>query len=274
MITIVFGKPGCGKTAFLTANAAQYLNGSAMDGELYDGCCEEVSKLNAEGFRFELPKHSPVYSNYPITVQNGANSYVGSYYVDGFHLGFENSDVEVFCVLPGSKIFLAEAQRYYNSRKSKDLPDWVSRFYEEHRHFGLDIMLDVQRPGLIDVNIRELAERFVEIEQIVQRRDKNGYVSGTEFYCKVFEDWKFVDRYLNGSADNFEKRIYSFDFDVFEYYQSTSYYRNFLPSDGFDYIEHFALENVEKDVERAKLMYRQTPPTGFYPEGKGGRKCN
>lgn len=272
MITVVFGKPGCGKTAFLTANAAQYLNGSVLADELYDECCEEVTSLNAEGFDFELPKHSPVYSNYPITVQNGVAKYVGSYYIDGFHLGFENNDVEVFSVLPGSKIFLAEAQRYYNSRKSKDLPDWVSRFYEEHRHFGLDIMLDVQRPGLIDVNIRELAGQFIEVEQIVQRKDEYGYISYTDFYCRVFEDWKFVDKYLAGSSDNCEKRLFSFDFDVFECYQSQSYYRNFLPSKRFDYIAHVALEEVEKDVELAKLMYRQTPPKGFYPDSKGGKK--
>lgn len=274
MITIVFGKPGCGKTAFLTANAAQYLNGSALDGELYDDCVEELQQLNSEGFKFELPQHSPVYSNYPITVQSGVNEYAGSFYIDGFHMGFENNDVDTFNVLPVSKIFLAEAQRYYNSRKSKDLPDWVSRFFEEHRHFGLDIMLDVQRPGLIDVNIRELAEEFIEVEQITQRKDEYGYITETDFYCKVFNDWKFVDKYLSGAADLYEKRIYAFDFNVFEYYQSKSYYRNFLPSSGFDYIEHVALEEVEKDVELAKLMYRQTPPKGFYPEGKGGKKCS
>lgn len=272
MITIVFGKPGCGKTAFLTANAAQYLNGSALAGELYDDCVEELQQLNSEGFKFELPPHGPVYSNYPIAAQSGVNEYTGSFYIDGFHMGFENNDVETFNVLPRSKLFLAEAQRYYNSRKSKDLPDWVSRFFEEHRHFGLDIMLDVQRPGLIDVNIRELAEEFIEVEQITQRKDEYGYITETDFYCKVFNDWKFVDKYLSGAADLYEKRIYAFDFNVFEYYQSESYYRNFLPSSGFDYIDHVALEEVEKDVELAKLMYRQTPPKGFYPEGKGGKK--
>lgn len=273
MITIVFGKPGCGKTAFLTANAAQYLNGSALDGEFYDGCYEEVKQLVNEGFSFELPKHSPVYSNYPINVQSGVNKYTGSYYIDGFHLGFENSDVEVFNVFPGSKIFLAEAQRYYNSRKSKDLPDWVSRFYEEHRHFGLDIMLDVQRPGLIDVNIRELAEQFVEVQRIMQRKDEYGFIVATDFYCKVFDDWKFVDKYLQGTYGA-EERVFHFDFNPFDFYQSTSYYRNFLPSASFDCIEHVALEEVEKDVELAKLMYRQTPPKGFYPESKGNKKCS
>lgn len=29
MITIVFGKPGSGKTAYLTADAVRYMNGSA-----------------------------------------------------------------------------------------------------------------------------------------------------------------------------------------------------------------------------------------------------
>ena len=132
MITIVFGKPGSGKTAFLAAEAAQYLNGSDLCYEAHQECLNEVRRLNGEGFCFGLPEHAPVYSNFPLTVQCGYKKYCGSYYIDGFHMGFRNDSVPVVSVLPGSKIFLSEAQRYYNSRKSKDLPDWVSRYFEEN----------------------------------------------------------------------------------------------------------------------------------------------
>lgn len=269
MIIVVFGKPGSGKTALLTSVAASFLNGSIVSNDYFDNCVAEVQALNAEGFNYILPAHAPVYSNYPITVQSGVDRYTGSYYIDGFHLGFENDNVETISVLPNSKIFLAEAQRYYNSRRSKDLPDWVSRFYEEHRHYGLDIYLDVQRPGLIDVNIRELVEQFIEVESFHQSLDEYGHIACTDFYCKVFTDWKFVEQYLAGNNDCFDKQIFSFDFNVFECYESKSYYRNFLPVNGFDYINHVSLEEVEKDVELAKLMYRQTPPIGFYSESKG-----
>ena len=157
MITIVFGKPGMGKTAYLTADAVEYMRSSPAQNDLLRGCRDQVAALNAAGANFALPMTAPVYSNYPITVGRGTLPPVSSYYIDGFRLGFPNDDLRTLSVLPGARIYLSEAQRYYNSRRSKDLPDWVSRYYEEHRHFGLEIYLDVQRPGLIDANIREIA---------------------------------------------------------------------------------------------------------------------
>lgn len=270
MITIVFGKPGSGKTAFLAAEAAQYLNGSDLCYEAHQECLNEVRRLNGEGFCFGLPEHAPVYSNFPLTVQCGYKKYCGSYYIDGFHMGFRNDSVPVVSMLPGSKIFLSEAQRYYNSRKSKDLPDWVSRYFEEHRHYGLDIMLDVQRPGLIDVNIRDITERFIEIEKIEQERNKDGQVVSTSFFVKLFADWKFVESYLANDVKCYEQAVVTKPFNVFDYYESKSYYRNFLPEKDFDYRPHIALSDVEKDVELAQLMYRQTAPEGFY-EKRGER---
>lgn len=269
MITVVFGKPGSGKTAYLAATAAAYLNGSANDYTLTKSCRNEVSSLIDAGMKLTLPEHAPVYSNFALTVRCGYGRYNGSYYIDGFHMGFQNDFVPVIAVLPGSKIFLSEAQRYYNSRKSKDLPDWVSRFYEEHRHYGLDIYLDVQRPGLIDVNIRDIAGRFIEIEKLSQKKDKDGKVVSTDFRVKEFEDWKFVDKYINSDEKSYITKDESFPYNVFDFYESQSYYRNFLPETDFDYIPHVALDDVEKDIRLSQLMYRQTAPPGFYAEKRG-----
>lgn len=266
-IIIVFGKPGCGKTAFLTANAATYLNGSEACNNLFLQCKQRVSGLNDDGFNYTLPEHAPVYSNYCITVPKGYKQYELSYYIDGFHMGFTNDFVSVFNVYPGSKIFLSEAQRYYNSRNKGDkaLPDWVSRFYEEHRHFGLDIWLDVQRPGLIDLNIREIAGRFVEVKKISLLNDANGFMVGTRFTVNEFDDWKTVDKYLvDGEAKGYVERVYDFPFNVFEYYVSENYFKSFLPNTDFDNLHHMALADAEQDLELAKFMYRQTAPEGFY----------
>lgn len=263
MITIVFGKPGVGKTAYLTANAATYLNGSAEDAALYKECCKAVSALIAEGLPVKLPGHSPVYSNYAINVSVGFHRVVSSYYVDGFHMGFVNDKVKVFNLLPRAKVFLSEAQRYYNSRRSKDLPDWVSRYFEEHRHYGLDIWLDVQRPGLVDVNIRDITNNFVEVQSI-RVVESDGRLK-TVFVLNEFDEWRNVDAYLSGGTDLGKKRSVLFDFNVFDYFISESYFRNFLPSKGdFDVMPHVTVADVEGDVELRKIMYRQTAPEGFY----------
>lgn len=132
MITIVFGKPGCGKTAYLTADAVKYMNGSKECYELLERSCSEVSRLKD----FVGPAFSPVYSNYPITVQHGYGKRRVSFYVDGFRLGLDIEQLGVFHLPPCSRVYLCEAQRYYNSRNSRDFPEWVSRYFEEHRHFG------------------------------------------------------------------------------------------------------------------------------------------
>ncbi len=45
MITIVFGKPGCGKTAYMTADAVRYMNNSAECLELQRVSSKHVAEL-------------------------------------------------------------------------------------------------------------------------------------------------------------------------------------------------------------------------------------
>ena len=56
MITIVFGKPGCGKTAYMTADAVRYMNNSAEFLELQRVSSKQVAELNAE---YTLPTRQP-----------------------------------------------------------------------------------------------------------------------------------------------------------------------------------------------------------------------
>ena len=270
MITIVFGKPGTGKTAYLTADAVEYMRPSAEGHALYQSCLSQVAALNAAGACFEIPAAAPIYSNYPITVSRGTHPPVSSFYIDGFHLGFENDDVPILPVYPGSRIYLSEAQRYYNCRRAKDLPDWVSRYYEEHRHFGLNIMLDVQRPGLIDVNIRELCECFIEVAELSHKTDSVGNIVSSTFKLRVFEDWKFVDKYLSSGEKCYTEQSRQFAGNVFKHYQSRSYFKQFVPRDRFSSVRHSDLvgRDVVEDADIAKMFYPQSAPEGFYGRDK------
>lgn len=262
MITIVFGKPGSGKTAYMTADAVRYMNNSAECLELQRVSSAQVAELNAG---YTLPTLSPVYSNYPITVPYGYGKRRVSFYVDGFHMGFANDFVPVVFLPPESRIYLAEAQRYYNSRKNKDFPEWVSRYFEEHRHYGLNIMLDVQRPGLIDVNIRELCERFVEVQQLRHQIDGAGNILRTVFLLREFPDWKTVDKYLNGDDKAGKTVAEKFEGNVFSHYKSKSYYDVFLPPSDcdFDYVVH-PVGDTAAVREIAWQLYSQVAPEGFY----------
>ena len=266
MNNIVFGKPGAGKTAFMVSQALGYLMPGTKNSELLNACKRDVAAVNALGYNFPVPTEPPVYSNFPIRAHVGYERFAETYYVDGFHLGFPNPDVRVISVLPHSVIFLSEAQRYYNSRKSKDLPDWVSRWYEEHRHADLTVWLDVQRPGLIDLNIRELCGRFIEIEGMENIPDEHGKIVANKFSVKEFGSWAHVDKYLSsGNTENAVKNAYVFKGNVFKAYESRCYFNQFIPK-AADYsrIKHKFSDDTVTQTELGRELYSQLPPKGFY----------
>lgn len=257
MICIVFGPPGSGKTCYLNAIAVPFLNNSTLCLDLLLNTELQVNALRSSGLNLSLPKHAPVYTNYDLHVDIG-REIIRSYYIDGFHLGFENPDVDVMPVYPGSKIFLSEAQRYYNSR-NRQLPDWVSRFYEEHRHFGLDIYLDCQRPDLIDANIREITSEFVEMI-------KTEVVEGqTILYFRRYSSWSDLEKCREGQLKMPEVETKVVPFVVFDYYESCCYYNEFVPKTDFWQFGH-VLGNTPAEINLAKTMYRQIAPPGFYKE--------
>ena len=260
MIHIIFGFPGAGKTGYEVGQAVPYLNNSDECLTLLSNTEEQVNRLRcANGFDLSMPKHAPIYTNFDLRVDNG-REIVSAYYIDGFHLGFENPDVDIMPVYPGSKIFLSEAQRYYNSR-NKGLPDWVSRFYEEHRHFGLDIYLDCQRPQLIDANIREIAEEFIEV---IKTEVIDGH---TIFHFRRYNGWTEVAKCQSGELVLPDIQTKVVPFVVFDYYQSCCYYNEFIPKTDFWQVNHI-LGNSPAEIELAKTMYRQIAPKGFYKEKK------
>lgn len=266
MINIVFGKPGAGKTAFMVSQALEYLIPGIKSRELLNASRHDVEAVNTLGYNFPLPPDPPVYSNFPIRAHVGYERYAESYYIDGFHLGFPNPDVKVLSVFPHSVIFLSEAQRYYNSRKSKDLPDWVSRWYEEHRHADLTVWLDVQRPGLIDLNIRELCGRFIEIEGMENIPDERGTIIANKFSVKEFGSWAHVDKYLsNGTTDNAERKTYIYHGNVFEAYVSRCYFNQFVPkTTDYARLKHKFSDDGVTQTEIGRELYSQLPPKGFY----------
>ena len=282
MITSVFGLPGAGKTTLLACICKLFLDSGPISRQLYENTCRQVEALNEEGFNYTLPDHAPAYTNFEMSVRSAWNEITGSYYIDGFHMGFPNKYVPVFNVYPGSKIFLSEAQRYYNSRKSTYFPEWVSRWFEEHRHFDLDIWLDLQRPGLLDINIRDIVERFIQVLSVRLQRCE---AAVDRHYQTVFEVVNY-NSYSDVEAGKGESQRLVFDFNAFECFESQSYYRSFLPSvveieetddeeleefvrsilpaGDFHRLPHVKIADVEKDLMLKKFMYRQIPPKNYW----------
>ncbi len=263
MIHIIFGAPGKGKSCKQVHFAKDlYLTRGR---ELLRSCMARIDAANAEGYDFSYPDRAPIFSDFPMRFKIGYEKYFSPYFINGYYLGLPNDTQEVMYVPPGSVIFLSEAQRYYYSRKSNSFPDWVSRFYEMHRHFGLELYMDVQRSILIDANIRELCEHFVEITGLEHERNFAGLITSSTWTCREWTNWKDVERYLNAGEENYAEVTYTNRGNIFRCYDSFSYFDKFLPESGdielYDHVPPEICRSITD--ERLRAFYDLSEPQTY-----------
>lgn len=202
----------------------------------------EIMQKRQNGFKnLTIPTHC-VSANYDITFKKFRYSPRFSRRINPYRLGFKNKFVKTHFNLPYECIGITEAQKYLNSRMSMYFPEWQSRWYEQHGHDNLDIFLDTQRPMLIDVNIRELAQ-FIEIVKLDIIRDKNGKIKGLIWLIRKIENSSLFDRYMaSGKKDKecYTEEVVVADYNVFKLYDSQSckpkFYDGHMDED-FDYVE-------------------------------------
>jgi hypothetical protein len=188
MITIFFGDPGSGKTSLMSAMAIDLMCDSR---DFVRSCRRIVQKLDLGGYCISLPDdlNHLVFSDYEIVCKRELRPVQKSWEVDGFRLGLPNERHETIKLPPYSSVFLDEGQRYYNSRVQASLfSDFVSGFYEMHRHYYLNIYLTCQRSGLIELNIRGVSQRFIEIEKMRCIKRLNGDLIGWEWIGSEYKN--------------------------------------------------------------------------------------
>ena len=248
MITIIFAPPRTGKTCFMT----HILNLHAFDRERNKSMAREIMSKNANGFNLTIPKHC-VSSNYDITFRKYGYSPRFNRRINPYRLGFDNEFVKTHFNYPYEAIGITEAQKYLNSRMSMYFPEWQSRWYEQHGHNNLDIYLDTQRPMLIDVNIRELAQ-FIEIIKLTIFRDNYRKICKLQWKIRIIENSSLFDKYMSsGKQDKscYTEEIVEADYNVFNCYDSQSCKPKF-------YAGHFEEDfdiNESKPMEDSLLGY-------------------
>jgi hypothetical protein len=238
MITIIFAPPRFGKTVLMT----HFLNLALYDRQRSKAMWNELNRI---GYEFEPPQHT-VFANYDVVGKKFGYTEKTNYRINPYRLGYSNDKVSTHFLPPYSVIGITEGQKYFNSRMSMWFPDWQSRFYEQHGHNFLDIFIDVQRPTLIDLNIRELAD-FIEVLQLdIVYDKKNGRrISKLVWHIRRIENSNALDKYLaSGKKDAtcFTEETITANYNVFDCYDS----RNCKPKfyDGhFD--DPFDLLNAE-----------------------------
>lgn len=140
MITIFTGAPGAGKSSLSALFLRRiYKEEGRKLQKLSAARIDEINKTR----RYPLtpPAKPPIYSDFKVKIPAGYKKHYEPYYINGYYMGLSNERLKTQFLPPYAKVFLGESQRYYNSRKSGNFPDFVSRFYEMHRHYGLDLYL-------------------------------------------------------------------------------------------------------------------------------------
>ena len=269
MITIIFAPPRTGKTCFMT----HLTNIQAFNRQRNRAMANEIMHKRLNGFKqLTVPIHC-VSSNYDITFKKFRYSPRFSRRINPYKLGFKNKYVKTHFNLPFEVIAITEAQKYLNSRMSMYFPEWQSRWYEQHGHNNLDIYLDTQRPMLIDVNIRELAQ-FVEIVKLQVYRDNNGKIKQLKWTIRKIENSSLFDRYMTSGKkdkDCYTEEEVIANYNVFECYDSESCKPKFYDGhfdDDFDYQQ----SNPAEDSLNGYIKYLEENddelPENFYQRRK------
>ncbi|MDR3264148.1 MAG: zonular occludens toxin domain-containing protein [Clostridiales bacterium] len=236
--TIIFGKRGAGKTALATMFGIDRMTRFAYDD--VKRVKTEIKRLNRGGFGLCFNERHVLFADYAIRSNVEGYSRRQSFEVDGYALGMPDKGHRTMFLPPYSTVILDEAQRYYDSHiPVASFPERVSAFYEFARHYGISAILALQRPMLIQKNIRDLAERFIKVESVKAVEDRYGFVRRCEWDCLEFYDNLDLERYLDskGREENGKRVKYRCDYDIFRCYDSQSRFAMFL--DGFENREDF-----------------------------------
>ena len=190
MLNFICGVPGSGKTLLLTHLAIQEMLAGI---NAYRVAKKEIAVLNSSGYNLDYPpqKHL-VYADYDISLSRKRSSYA----ISGYELGKPNPYFYTRFLPVGSKIFLDEAQRYYDSRMSKYLRDDVYQFFQIHRHNDYNIFFACQRLGTIDANIRALGQHFIIIDKLDIKKDEFNSFSKITWYTTIFDSCDVAEAYM------------------------------------------------------------------------------
>ncbi len=264
MIILITGKPRVGKTALNTffAKWSYHSNGSYR----YKRSVLEINADNENRInKLAIPYKAPIFTNYDTHFNAGYKKEYVPYWVDPYYIGLPNSDGPVQYIPPYSELHITEGQRYWDSRESATMPDNVSRWFETHGHFWLDVFIDVQRGKLIDLNIRELAKRIIEVQRMVNVKDAYGRILQSTWYCREFDNSQDYETYMSGGNARYRETSYTHEGNIFKCYNSRSCKDDFVPSEENDFtlLEYKTPTEAKALPESLYKFYMRTKPEWF-----------
>ncbi len=256
MITIITGPPGVGKTSLMTSFAVTEMTN-------YEDIFNKqdfIRSLNEIGYNKSIPEHF-VFTNYDVICPHTGQH---SYFVNGYYLGFKNNRKHPTMFLPsGANIYISEAQEVFNSRESSRFPDFLSRYMEKHRHFELNFYLDCQRGELIDLNVRAIAEKIIDVREKKDKYNAHfGFLEKTVWTCEEYKSWS---EYENGESG--KKKKYEYDGDIHDCYDSQGCFLMFMNGNeerNFNLRRNISFGIDKESSAEYNKLHRYEVPKTFY----------
>ena len=266
-LTFIIGENGAGKNSLLTYLFKQkYLN---KGDEIWRKSCALIKKANDEtGRNYSFPDKVPFYTvNCRMKLHVGYRKYYEPYFENGYYLGVANDEMDTQFVAPGSVIAFDEATEFFNSRKSSSFADHVNYAFQTHRHNQLDIYFLMPRGMMVDVNIRELGVRVIEVLRRDDKYDAAGNLIRSTWYCREFDNWRLAERYLNNNEETYTETEYTYEGNIHEEYDSYDKRQRFYPQEGkdFSYLPYDKPKNVS---DREAKFYEPGEPKGYRGDDK------
>ena len=274
MITQLFGTTGTGKSADLARLVKEdfYKNGDIR----LEMCCEQIAADNKKfGLNCPFPDKPPIFVGPFLDVKFEVDfeEFFEPYFLSPYHLGISEEGENAYPVQffpPYSLLVIPEAQRYFDARQSSTFPTRVSGFFEKHRHHHLDMILESQRPALIDLNIRRLTHLFIEERGVTNETNFAGRVDSTTWHRREFTSWNAVNDYINGKDTNdYTDKIIKHGGNIFDCYNSYACAEEFFPKakDGkaasYTLLKSYAQAMEEGFPNGYEEYYKFTEPKGY-----------
>ena len=270
MITQLFGTTGTGKSANLARIVKEdYFKGGDVRLEL---CRNQIEADNREfGLDCPLPDKPPIFVGpfLDVKLEVDFEEFFEPYYLAPYHLGLaeEGKDaIPVQFLPPYSLLIIPEAQRYFDARQG--IRPSVSGFFEKHRHQKLEIILESQRPDLLDLNIRRLTHKFIEMRGVENKTNFAGRVEATTWHQREFTSWNDVNDYINGKGDAYTDKKVIHHGNIFACYNSFACAKEFFPRDkggkqAYDFLEAYS-SAMEKGFPKGyEEYYKFIEPKGY-----------
>ena len=133
----------------------------------------------------------------------------------------------------------------------------------------MNIMLAAQRPALIDLNVRELAAKIIEVRGM-EHEYKHGLLTRTQWDCREFENCAAAIKYIEGGKTEKvgERKFYRFDGNIFKHYNANNFFP-FLFKNRYE-VTHMDIMPAQKwdlsllQIKKFNLLHDFEVPTTYY----------